>query len=94
MCLGAPGQVIEMQGRSEALVDFWGLRKPVRLDHLTEPVTSGAWVLEHAGFAVRVIPPRDVAGTLALYEVLLTEAGEDPMARDVGCAFEWDAVQV
>lgn len=83
MCLGVPGQVVELKSNSEAVVDFWGARKPVRLDQLGSAVVPGEYVIEHAGFAVRVIPKADVADTLALYEVLLSEAGEDPIARDV-----------
>ena len=83
MCLGVPGQIVEVKNAKEALADFWGVRKVTRLDNLTEPVVPGAYVIDHAGFAVRVIPPGDVADTLALYEVLLTEAGEDPIAGDI-----------
>jgi hydrogenase expression/formation protein HypC len=86
MCLGVPGEVVELRTGGEALVDFWGARKAVRLDNIGEPVAAGDYVIEHAGFAVRRIPPADVAGTLALYEVLLTEAGEDPIARDAANA--------
>lgn len=84
MCLGVPGQIITISN-TEATVDFWGVRKTVKLDNLTERVVPGDYVIDHAGYAVRRIPTADVADTLALYEVLLTEAGEDPIARDVGC---------
>jgi hydrogenase expression/formation protein HypC len=83
MCLGMPGQIIEVRSSNEATVDFWGVRKSVRLDDLTEDVCVGAYVIDHGGRAVRVIPPRDVPDTLALYEVLLSEAGEDPLVQDV-----------
>lgn len=82
MCLGMPGQVVALEG-THATVDFWGTRKRVRLDHLEEVVLVGDYVIDHAGYAVRRIPTQDVADTLALYEVLLTEAGEDPIAGDV-----------
>jgi hydrogenase expression/formation protein HypC len=82
MCLGMPGQIIEVRS-NEATVDFWGVRKSVRLDDLRETVTTGDFIIDHGGTAVRVIPPRDVPDTLALYEVLLSEAGEDPLVRDV-----------
>ncbi|HUP48456.1 MAG TPA: HypC/HybG/HupF family hydrogenase formation chaperone [Thermoanaerobaculia bacterium] len=77
-----PGQIIEVS-RKTAVVDFWGTRRSVRLDHLPQPASVGEFIIDHAGFAVRVIPPRDVADTLALYEVLLTEAGEDLITGDV-----------
>ena len=82
MCLGVPGQILEIEGKT-ATVDFWGTRRPVRLDHLESQPTVGDYIIDHAGFAVRIIGVEDVADTLALYEVLLTEAGEDPIARDV-----------
>jgi hydrogenase expression/formation protein HypC len=84
MCLGVPGQIVAIS-ENTASVDFWGVRKTVRLDNLAEAVTIGDYIIDHAGYAVRRIPPADVFDTLALYEVLLTEAGEDPIARDVKC---------
>jgi hydrogenase expression/formation protein HypC len=83
MCLGMPGQIVEVRSSNEATVDFWGVRKSVRLDNLSETALVGDFVIDHSGWAVRVIPPADVADTLALYEVLLAEAGEDPIVRDV-----------
>ena len=82
MCLGVPGEVVAVTDGS-ATVDFWGVRRLVRLDQLTEIVVPGDYIIDHAGYAVRRIPTADVADTLALYEVLLTEAGEDPIVRDV-----------
>jgi hydrogenase expression/formation protein HypC len=83
MCLGMPGQIVALNSRTEAVVDFWGVRKLVRLDQLSERAALGDYVIEHSGFAVRTIPAEDVPDTLALYEVLLTEGGEDPIVRDV-----------
>ena len=88
MCLGVPGQIVEVTNAKEATADFWGVRKAIRLDNLDERVAIGDYVIDHAGYAVRVIPPDDVADTLALYEVLLTEAGEDPIAGDVARQLE------
>jgi hydrogenase expression/formation protein HypC len=83
MCLGVPGLVVEVDELS-ALVDFWGVRRRVRLDLVDEPVAIGDYVLNHVGFAIRRIPQTDVEGTLALYEQLLQEsAHDDLMAADV-----------
>ena len=87
MCLGIPGQILSIDGRS-AIVDFWGTHKSVRLETLDEPVKVGDYVINHAGFAVRRIPPLDVQDTLALYELILSEAGEDPIACDVAIELE------
>jgi hydrogenase expression/formation protein HypC len=82
MCLGVPGQVVELKSSREAVVDFWGVRKCVRLDQLDILPAVGDFIIDHAGAAVRVIPIEDVADTLALYEILLTEGGEDPIVRN------------
>ena len=82
MCLGVPGRVIRVDGQI-ALVDFWGARRETRLDVVDEPVQPGDYILNHVGFAIRRIPPDEIRETLALYEQLLEEAGDDMMAADV-----------
>ncbi len=83
MCLGVPGKVIEIDGMV-ATVDFFGVRRPVLLDIVDEPVVAGDYVLNHVGYAIRKIPATEVEATLALYEELLREAErEDLMAADV-----------
>jgi hydrogenase expression/formation protein HypC len=83
MCLGVPGKVVSVDGFF-ATVDFWGVRKQVRLDIVDEPVAPGDYILNHVGFAIRRIPPEDIAVTLELYESLLRAADDaDLMAQDV-----------
>lgn len=72
MCLGVPGQVIEIEG-STALVDFWGVRRKVALDIVDEDVSLGDHVLVHVGFAIRRIAPEDLAETLAFFETMTSE---------------------
>jgi hydrogenase expression/formation protein HypC len=72
---------------STALVDFWGVRRRVRLDLVDEPVHVGDYILNHVGFAIRRIPPEDVQTTLELYTQLVKEntgsGPEDLMAADI-----------
>ena len=86
MCLGVPGRVVAIDG-PVATVDFWGVRREVRLDVVDEPVVPGDYVLNHVGYAIRRIPESEIGETLALYELLLREAGredgQDAMAADV-----------
>ncbi|MFL6248515.1 MAG: HypC/HybG/HupF family hydrogenase formation chaperone [Thermoanaerobaculia bacterium] len=82
MCLGVPGRVIEVR-EFTASVDFWGVRKDVRLDIVDEPVAPGDYILNHVGFAIRRIPPEAVQETLALYELLLGGDDADLMTSDV-----------
>ena len=83
MCLGVPGRVVSVSG-DVADVDFWGVRRQVRLELVNEPVGPGDYILNHVGFAIRRIPTVDIAATLALYEELLEDDGaEDLMTADV-----------
>ncbi len=83
MCLGVPGRIVAIDG-SIATVDFWGVRRQVLLDLVDAPVSVGDYILNHVGFAIRRIPDEEIAGTLALYEELLKDAGgDDLMAADV-----------
>ena len=84
MCLGVPGRVVEVAGLL-ATVDFWGVRKQIRLEVVDGAVRPGDYILNHVGFAIRRIPPGEVASTLALYEELLrlAEREDDLMASDI-----------
>jgi hydrogenase expression/formation protein HypC len=83
MCLGVPGRVIRVMV-DVADVDFWGVRRQVRLELVNEPVAPGDYILNHVGFAIRRIPEEDIAATLALYEELLSdETPLDLMTADV-----------
>lgn len=83
MCLGVPGRVVAIDGLL-ATVDFWGVQKHVRLELIDEPVEPGDYVLNHVGFAIRRIPPEDIAETLAMYDELVRAPdGDDLMAADV-----------
>lgn len=91
MCLGVPGLVVECDELT-ATVDFWGVRRQVRLDLVDEPVQPGDYVLNHVGFAIRRIPADDVVTTLAMYEQILRDntgkSPEDLMAADVRSEIE------
>jgi len=83
MCLGVPGKVVSTDGLV-ATVDFFGIRRNVRLDIVDEPVQPGDYVMNHVGFAIRRIPPAEVEETLALYEQLLDAvSNEDLLAADI-----------
>jgi hydrogenase expression/formation protein HypC len=84
MCLGVPGKVLAIDGLN-ATVDFFGVKKELRLDIVDEPVAIGDYVLNHVGFAIRRIPPEEVQETLALFDQILEISGakEDLMAMDV-----------
>ena len=83
MCLGVPGKVLSVTGLS-ATVDFFGVRRNVRLDIIDVPVAPGDYVLNHVGFAIHRIPEDEIGETLALFDTILREAEpQDLMAADV-----------
>lgn len=84
MCLGVPGRVIDVSGLV-ATVDFWGVRRQIRLEVVDEPVRPGDYILNHVGYAIRRIPEHEIEATLALYEELLGRAAneDDLMAADI-----------
>lgn len=83
MCLGVPGRVVEIHD-NEAVVDFFGVTRRVRLELVDEAVQPGDYILNHVGYAIRRISENDIEGTLGMYEELLREAAaNDLMANDV-----------
>jgi len=71
MCLGIPGEVLEIDGQ-EARADFRGAEKWVRIDVVGDDLSVGDYVLNHAGFAIRKIPEEQVERTVELYEQAAT----------------------
>ncbi|MBI2213031.1 MAG: HypC/HybG/HupF family hydrogenase formation chaperone [Acidobacteria bacterium] len=82
MCLGVPGRILEIDDMT-ATVDFWGVRRQIRLDIVDVPCRIGDYILNHAGFAIRRIPDETIGDTLSLYEELLGSPEDDLMGADV-----------
>jgi hydrogenase expression/formation protein HypC len=83
MCLGVPGRILSIDGLV-ATVDFFGVRKQIRLDIVDVPVAPGDYILNHVGFAIHRIPAEEIGETLALFDEILKNAEpQDLMAADV-----------
>ena len=76
MCLGIPGKIVSIEGMV-ATVDFWGVRREVRLEIVDQPVAPGDYILNHVGYAIRRIPEEEIGETLALYDEFLRLAEEE-----------------
>ncbi len=70
MCLGIPGEVIELLDRPGlAKVNVNGVRRAIHIGLLEgENVQPGDWVLIHVGFALSKIDEEEAAATLAFLE--------------------------
>lgn len=73
MCLGIPGQIVEIVNADYklAIVDVGGVKRQVNIACIVDedhPVEScvGDWVLVHVGFAMNRIDPDEAAETLDL----------------------------
>jgi hydrogenase maturation protein HypF len=67
MCLGIPGQVVELIPGFEgqlALVDVTGAHRRVNIGMLEEPPEPGDWVLIHVGFAVQRVDAEEAGRAL------------------------------
>ena len=82
MCLGIPGEIVEIDG-NEARAEFWDVEKTVRIDVVDEDVEVGDHILNHAGFAIRRLPDEQVEQTLEIYESFL-EGDEDDALEEIG----------
>lgn len=88
MCLGIPGQVIELTDEADLVrVDVNGVKRVVNAGLLEGGVMPGDWVLVHVGFAMSRISEADAAAELAFLRQL-GEAFESEMdaLRDHGAA--------
>jgi len=73
MCLGIPGQVVELLDSHEhlAAVDVSGVSRTVNIGLLEdEDVQPGDWVLIHVGFALSKIDEREASLALASLQLL------------------------
>lgn len=71
MCLGVPGEVVDVNGDS-ALVDIKGIEKEIRVD-LIQDLKEGDWILNHAGFAIKKISEEEARKTLDTFDEFLGE---------------------
>ena len=67
MCLGIPGEVVEILAEHEdlAMVSVEGVKRVVNVGLLEdEPLAPGDWVLIHVGFALSKIDEREAKASL------------------------------
>jgi len=67
MCLGIPGQIIEiLPGHGDlAVVDVSGVKRNVNIGIIEETLKPGDWVLIHVGFAMARMDEEEARSSLA-----------------------------
>ena len=71
MCLGIPGEVIELHPEQADLakVDVSGVRRMINIGLLSDdPPVPGEWVLIHVGFALSKIDEQEAAAAMQFLE--------------------------
>ena len=71
MCLGIPGEVIELhpEQRDLAKVNVSGVRRMINIGLLSDdPPVPGEWVLIHVGFALSKIDEQEAAAAMQFLE--------------------------
>jgi len=89
MCLGIPGQVVELLERHEHLarVDVNGVGRIVNIGLLEDdPVVPGDWVLIHVGFAMSKIDEAEAAMALASLKMMGGAYTDELAALDASSA--------
>jgi hydrogenase expression/formation protein HypC len=82
MCLGIPGEVIEISQDHPDLakVDVSGVKRMINIGLLTDdPPKPGEWVLIHVGFALSKIDEAEAASAMQFLEGI-GQAYEDEIA--------------
>ncbi|NVM28694.1 MAG: HypC/HybG/HupF family hydrogenase formation chaperone [Candidatus Helarchaeota archaeon] len=70
MCLAIPGKVLEIDETGDyAKVDFGGVTKRVGIS-LLESVSSGDYVIVHAGYAIEKLHEEEAKERLKLFQEL------------------------
>jgi hydrogenase expression/formation protein HypC len=95
MCLGIPGQIVEITdvARKLAIVNVSGVRRPVNIACIADPGGDlqscvGAWVLVHVGFAMARIDALEAQKTLDLLHELSEARAEFAALERRGLAAE------
>ena len=90
MCLGIPGQIVEMvdEANTIARVDVNGVRRNVNIGLVTaDNPRIGDWVLIHVGFALSKIDDDEAQATFRFLEEL-GKAYEDELSQLSGSQIE------
>jgi hydrogenase expression/formation protein HypC len=80
MCLGIPGEVVELYPDRPDLakVDVSGVKRAINIGLLEgETINPGDWVLIHVGFALSKIDEAEAAAALAFLEGIGTAYDEE-----------------
>ncbi len=71
MCLGIPGQIVEIRGDEGlpmGVVDFGGVRREVCLAFVADQARVGDYAVVHVGFAISLVDEKEALRTFQLLQ--------------------------
>lgn len=74
MCIGVPGQIIQITGH-DGLINIKGVQQKVNL-FLVPDAKIGDFVMVHAGAAIQIIDPEEAEEVLELLREMFGDATE------------------
>jgi hydrogenase expression/formation protein HypC len=92
MCLGIPGQVVELLDHPDlALVDVYGAKRQINMGLLEEGPKPGEWILIHVGFALQKLSDDEVELAQKQLEMMGSGSGNMPDSElDEVLLEQWD----
>jgi len=96
MCLGIPGQVVELLDHPDlALVDVYGAKRQINMGLLENRPKAGEWILIHVGFALQKLSEDEVELARKQLEMMGSGSGDMPDAElDEVLLQQWDNEEV
>ncbi|RLE86604.1 MAG: HypC/HybG/HupF family hydrogenase formation chaperone [Thermoprotei archaeon] len=70
MCLGVPAKIVKLLDKNRAIADFGGIKKEISTILLPE-VSTGDYVIVHAGFAISKLSKREANEIIASWKEVL-----------------------
>lgn len=77
MCLAVPMRIVELLPEEQGIVEFDGVRQPVRLSLLDRP-SVGEYVIVHAGYAIERLDEAEAQARIEVFAELAGAAAETP----------------
>lgn len=75
MCLAVPARIVERKSDLEAVADFGGVKRVIRLDLVPE-AKEGDYVMVHVGYAIQIVDREEAERIRKLFEEMLEALGE------------------
>ncbi len=71
MCIAFPGKILSIDENNYAVIDIGGSQREACLDIIDEEVTTGDYIICHAGFAIHKVDEKTAQEKLSFLKHLI-----------------------